>query len=506
MAFIFSTQDKEQLEAKGISEEKIEEQLNYFKNGFPSLHIKKPASVDDGILRITKEELSEKISIWDNYLKTDKKVTKFVPASGAASRMFKDLFAFAESNYDEPTTQFEKGFFDNIKSFAFYDDLNEICVKVYEKNIDELIAAKHFKDIIKMLLTDEGLNYGELPKGLLLFHSYDDKKRTPMEEHLVEGSIYAKDNRKNVNVHFTISPHHKELFAKLVEEKRSELEKYLDTYFNVSFSIQKPSTDTIAVDMENNPFRDEGKLLFRPGGHGALIENLNDLQSDIVFIKNIDNVVPDKLKSEDAKYKKMLAGVLVETQKKTFDYLKKLESGSYSDNTLNEIKDFIENDLSITTDKLSGNDKEQMVSYMIKKLNRPIRVCGMVRNEGEPGGGPFIVENKDGSFSPHILEGSQIVTDEAKVLAGKATHFNPVDLVCGIKDHKGKKFNLLNFIDKETGFISSKSQNGRALRALELPGLWNGAMSDWNTIFVEVPINTFNPVKTVNDLLREEHQ
>lgn len=506
MAFTFSTQDKEQLEAKGISEEKIEEQLNYFKNGFPPLNIKKPASIDDGIIRITKEEFSEKISIWDDYLKTDKEVTKFVPASGAASRMFKDLFAFVESSYDEPTTQFEKEFFDNIKSFAFYDDLDQICVKVYGKNIDELMAVKRFKEIIKMLLTDEGLNYGELPKGLLLFHSYYDKKRTPMEEHLVEGSMYAKDNNKNVNVHFTISPHHKELFTKLVEEKRSELEKSLDVSFNISFSIQKPSTDTIAVDMENNPFRDEGELLFRPGGHGALIENLNDLQSDIVFIKNIDNIVPDKFKSEEAKYKKMLAGVLVETQKKIFDYLEKLDSASYSDNILNEIKDFIENELSITTDKLSGNDKEQLVQQMVKKLNRPIRVCGMVRNEGEPGGGPFIVENKDGSFSPHILEGSQIVTDKAKVLASKATHFNPVDLVCGIKDHKGEKFNLLNFIDKETGFISSKSQSGRALKALELPGLWNGAMSDWNTIFVEVPISTFNPVKTVNNLLRKELQ
>ena len=505
MAINFSTQDKEQLKAKGISPEKIEEQLNYFKEGFPSLHIKKPASIGDGILQIAKENRDEKISIWDNYLKSDKQVTKFVPASGAASRMFKDLFAFLESNNEEPATQFEKDFFEQIKSFAFYDRLNEACVDEYDKNIDQLVSENRYKDVLKMLLTDNGLNYGELPIGLLLFHSYDDHKRTPLEEHLVEGTMYAKDKDGNVSVHFTISPHHKELFQKLLEEKREELEKSLNATFDVSFSIQKPSTDTIAVDMDNNPFRYDGEMLFRPGGHGALIENLNDLEADIVFVKNIDNVVPDKFKEEDAKYKKMLAGILVEVQNKVFSYLEKLNSGNYSESDLQEIKDFIENDLAITTDKLAKYKDDELVEFMIQKLDRPIRVCGMVRNEGEPGGGPFIVENKDGSFSPHILEGSQIVTDEAKELAAKATHFNPVDLVCGIKCYKGNKFNLLNFIDKETGFISSKSQGGRALKALELPGLWNGAMSDWNTIFVEVPIETFNPVKTVFDLVRENH-
>lgn len=506
MAINFSTQDIEQLKAKGISVEKIEEQLSYFKEGFPSLHIIKPASIGDGILQIAKEKHHEKISIWENYLKSGKQVTKFVPASGAASRMFKDLFAFLESNYDEPTTQFEKDFFDQIKSFAFYDSLNEACVREYKVNIDELISENRYKDVLKMLLTEKGLNYGELPKGLLLFHSYNGKKRTPLEEHLVEGAMYAKDNKGRVRVHFTISSHHKELFQNLLDQKKEELEKSLDATFDVSFSFQKPSTDTIAVDMDNNPFRYEGELLFRPGGHGALIENLNDMDADIVFVKNIDNVVPDKFKKEDAKYKKVLAGVLVEAQTKVFGYLEKLKSGNYSKNDLTEIREFIEKDLSITTDKLVNYEEEELVAFMIQKLNRPIRVCGMVRNEGEPGGGPFIVENNDGSFSPHILEGSQIVTDEAKKLAGKATHFNPVDLVCGIKDHKAEKFNLLHFIDKKTGFISSKSQSGRALKALELPGLWNGAMSDWNTIFVETPISTFNPVKTVNDLLREEHQ
>lgn len=507
MRFTHSNEDKIQLEEKGISINKIEEQLDYFKKGIPSLYIKKPASINEGIIKISKDDLHKYIAIWDEYLKTDKKVTKFVPASGAASRMFKDLFSFLESDLEVPTTEFEKNFFENIQSFAFYDALNQECISTTGKSIKELISAKDYKEVVKLLLTEEGLNYGELPKGLLLFHSYSDKKRTPMEEHLVEGTMYAKDDENNVNVHFTISPHHEDLFRNLLTEKKDELEKSLNAKFNVSFSIQKPSTDTIAVDLDNKPFRDEGgKLLFRPGGHGALIENLNDLQSDIVFVKNIDNVVPDKYKEDDAKYRKMLAGVLVETQRKAFDYLDKLESNSYSSNDLNEIKNFIEDDLYTFADNITLNDKEQLIQYMTGKLNRPFRVCGMVKNEGEPGGGPFIVKNEDGSFSPHILEGSQIDDDVFAKLSDKATHFNPVDLVCGIVNHKGEKFNLLDYVDKETGFISSKSQNGKPLKALELPGLWNGAMSDWNTVFVEIPISTFNPVKTVNDLLRSEHQ
>ena len=506
MTYTFSIEDKNQLKEKGISEHKIEEQLNYFINGFPTLNIKKPASINEGILQVDESDQQKYISIWERYLKSDKHITKFVPASGAASRMFKDLFSFLESGSDKPTSDFEKEFFENIRSFAFYHALNETCVIAHGMSIDDLITHEKYKKIVHSLLSEEGLNYGELPKGLLLFHAYNDKKRTPMEEHLVEGAMYAKDDKNNVNVHFTISPHHEKLFIALLDEIRVELEKTLNASFNVTFSIQKPSTDTIAVDLKNKPFRDEGVLLFRPGGHGALIENLNDLHSDIVFVKNIDNIVPDRYKENDAKYKKMLAGVLVANQQKVFAYLDKLESGNYIMEDLATIENFILNDLYITNDDIIESTKEELVQYMIRKLNRPIRVCGMVRNEGEPGGGPFIVENEDGSYSPHILEGSQIVTDEAKKLASKSTHFNPVDLVCGIKNHKGEKFNLLSFIDKETGFISSKSQGGRALKALELPGLWNGAMSDWNTIFVEVPISTFNPVKTVNDLLRDEHQ
>lgn len=506
MQFIYSEEDMNQLKEKGISQDKIDEQLSYFKNGIPSLQIQKPASINEGITKVDDVNLLKYVAAWEKYLKTNKTVTKFVPASGAASRMFKDLFEFLESTSDVPTTEFEKYFFDNIQSFAFYDALNGVCSKIANKSIKELISNNEYKKVVHLLLSDEGLNYGELPKGLLLFHSYEVKKRTPMEEHLVEGTMYAKDDKNNVNVHFTISPHHEELFKNLLNEKRDELESSLNATFHVSFSIQKPSTDTIAVDLENKPFRDEGELLFRPGGHGALIENLNDLESAVVFVKNIDNVVPDKYKKVDAKYKKMLAGVLVENQERAFTYLDKLESGIYSEDDLTEIENFIEKDLCTTTNHISRNNKDEIVSYFITKLNRPFRVCGMVKNVGEPGGGPFIVKNKDGSFSPQILEASQIDEETFAKLAVKATHFNPVDLVCGIVNRKGEKFNLLDFVDKETGFISSKSKNGKPLKALELPGLWNGAMSDWNTIFVEVPISTFNPVKTVNDLLRDEHQ
>lgn len=506
MAYIFTDKDKNQLKKKGILEEKIAEQLHYFIEGFPQLNIKKPASVDAGILKLDKASKEYYVKRWKGYLKTDVVVTKFVPASGAASRMFKDLYAFLEKDTAIPTTEFENSFFNDIQQFAFYDDLNRVCLAVYNSGVDELLSEGKYKEVVNMLLGEEGLGYGDLPKGLLLFHKYLDKRRTSMEEHFVEGSMYAKGKDGKVNVHLTISPHHEELFENLLEREKDNLEKQLGAQFDVSFSIQKPSTDTIAVDLDNKPFRDEGELLFRPGGHGALIENLNDLNSDIVFVKNIDNVVPDSYKESDIFHKQVLAGVLVDTQEKIFSYLDKLKSKDYLLEDLTEIENFLINDLCITNSDLEGASKEQRAQYLIKKLNRPIRVCGMVRNEGEPGGGPFIVQNQDGSYSPQILEGSQIDDDTAASFADKATHFNPVDLVCAIKDREGRKFNLLNFVDKETGFISSKSKNGKPLKALELPGLWNGAMSDWNTIFVEVPIDTFNPVKTVNDLLRKEHQ
>ena len=397
--------------------------------------------------------------------------------------MFKNMFEFLGDEYDKHTTDFV--------------------------NINALLSEHNYKAVVSNLLESAGLNYGALPKGLLKFHRYADGVRTPLEEHLVEGALYAAGKTGEVNVHFTVSTEHRALFEKLVAAKAAEYEAKYGTTYHISFSEQKPSTDTVAADMENKPFRDkDGKLLFRPGGHGALIENLNDLDADIVFIKNIDNVVPDRLKADTVTYKKLLAGVLVTLQKQAFEYLELLDGGHYSHEQLETIIRFVQQQLRCRRTDLKELEDADLVIYLRKKLNRPMRVCGMVKNVGEPGGGPFLAYNPDGTISLQILESSQIDMNdpEKKAMFEKGTHFNPVDLVCAVRDYKGNKFDLLKHVDKATGFISYKSKNGKDLKALELPGLWNGSMSDWNTVFVEVPLSTFNPVKTVNDLLREQHQ
>ena len=503
-------EDKELLAKKGISEEKIAEQLACFEKGFPFLKLSAAASVENGGIMLAAEADQQRyLAAWDAYKAGDKKIVKFVPASGAASRMFKNMFEFLGADYDVPTTDFEKKFFDHIHNFAFYNDLNAACMDNTGKNIDALISEKNYKAVVANLLEAAGLNYGSLPKGLLKFHRYADGVRTPLEEHLVEGALYAAGKSGDVFVHFTVSTEHRELFQKLVDSKAAEYAAKYGVNYHISFSEQKPSTDTVAADMENKPFRDkDGKLLFRPGGHGALIENLNDLDADVVFIKNIDNVVPDRLKDDTVTYKKLLAGVLVTLQKQAFEYLNLLDSGSYRHDELENIIRFVQQQLHCRRADLKDLEDADLVIYLRKKLNRPMRVCGMVKNVGEPGGGPFLAYNPDGTVSLQILESSQIDMNdpEKKAMFEKGTHFNPVDLVCAVRNYKGEKFNLLNYVDKATGFISYKSKNGKDLKALELPGLWNGSMSDWNTVFVEVPLSTFNPVKTVNDLLREQHQ
>ena len=506
---MLTQEDKDLLAKKGISEQQIAEQLACFEKGFPYLKLFAAASVENrGIMLIGEDAQKTYLAAWDSYKESDKKVVKFVPASGAASRMFKNMFEFLGADYDVPTTDFEKKFFNNIKNFAFYADLDAACVKNNGKGIDALVAEGNYKAVVANLLESAGLNYGSLPKGLLKFHKYENGARTPLEEHLVEGALYAAGKRGEVNVHFTVSTEHRELFAKLVDEKVAQYAAKYGIKYNISFSEQKPSTDTVAADMENKPFRDNGKLLFRPGGHGALIENLNDLDADIVFIKNIDNVVPDRLKADTVTYKKLLAGVLVTLQKQAFEYLQLLDSGHYRHDELENIIRFVQQQLHCRKDDIKDLEDADLVIYLRKKLNRPMRVCGMVKNVGEPGGGPFLAYNPDGSVSLQILESSQIDMNdpEKKAMFEKGTHFNPVDLVCAIRDYKGNKFNLVNYVDKATGFISYKSKGGKELKALELPGLWNGSMSDWSTVFVEVPLSTFNPVKTVNDLLRDQHQ
>ncbi len=505
---MLTPEDLELLQSKDISLKQIEEQLACFSTGFPFLDITASASVTKGIKKIEEDEQEHYLHIWHSYLSENKEIVKFVPASGAASRMFKNLFEFLDANYDVPQTSFETKFFEEIEKFAFYEDLDHMCLENNGKNIKELISSRAFKAIVRNLLQFSGLNYGQLPKGLLKFHSYPAGGRTAMEEHLIEGALYARNAMGDVKVHFTVSPEHRPLFESLTEKKTPFYEQEYGVYYQINFSEQKSSTDTIAADEHNQPFRDNGKLLFRPGGHGALIENLNDIQADVIFIKNIDNVVKDTFKEKTILYKKLIAGVLIDTQKKIFEYLELIDSGKYTQEQLREMLYFLQNELCIKNPDTKVLEDVELTLYIKSKLNRPIRVCGMVRNEGEPGGGPFLAVNPDHTVSLQILESSQIDLSYVakKAMFEEGTHFNPVDLVCAVKDYRGKKFNLPEYVDKNTGFISLKSKNGKELKALELPGLWNGAMSDWNTIFVEVPIETFNPVKTVNDLLKKEHQ
>lgn len=504
---MLTAEDKVLLAEKGISEEQIAAQLQTFEKGFPFLRLKAAASVGNGILSPSEEARKQYVAAWDAYKQSGKKICKFVPASGAASRMFKNMFEFLDAPYDVPATDFEKAFFAGIHKFAFFEALDAACVKNNGCGVDALVAAGNYKEVVACMLQPKGLNYGQLPKGLLLFHKYAEGARTPLEEHLVEAALYAS-SKGEAEVHFTVSAEHEALFKALVEEKLSAYEKAYGVKLRVTFSVQKPSTDTLAATMENEPFRVDGKLLFRPGGHGALIENLNDLQADVLFVKNIDNVVPDRLKEETVVYKQVLAGILVTLQQKVFGYLEKLESGNYGHADLEEIIRFVQQDLFCRKEDVKDLEDADLVLYLRQKLNRPMRVCGVVKNVGEPGGGPFLAYNSDGTVSLQILESSQIDKNNPEYVAmfKNGTHFNPVDLVCAVKDYKGNKFNLPDYVDKATGFISYKSKNGKELKALELPGLWNGAMSDWNTVFVEVPLGTFNPVKTVNDLLREQHQ
>ena len=505
---MLSQQDLKQLAQKGISEAQVEYQLGQFKTGFPFLKLEAAASIERGIVAPNEADRKKYVEAWQQYKAAGKRVVKFVPASGAASRMFKDMFAFVDADYDVPTTDFEKKYFDNIEKFAFYDELDAACKKNEGKGIKALISKGNYKAVAANMLKAEGLNYGQLPKGLLLFHNYPEGPRTPMEEHLVEGALYAASNGE-AHVHFTVSHEHMDLFKAKVAQKADVYAKKYGIKYDITFSEQKPSTDTIAANPDGTPFRNsDGTLLFRPGGHGALIENLNEIEADVIFVKNIDNVVPDRLKPETVEWKQIIAGVLVTLQEKAFEYLRLLDTGKYSHEQIEEIIRFVQQDLCCRKSDIKELEDAELVIYLRNKLNRPMRVCGVVKNVGEPGGGPFLTYNQDGTVSLQILESSQIdkSNKEYMEMFTKGTHFNPVDLVCAVKDYKGNAFDLPKYVDPTTGFISQKSKSGKELQALELPGLWNGAMSDWSTIFVEVPLGTFNPVKTVNDLLREQHQ
>ena len=502
---MMNEKDLIQLAERNVTENQVERQVTQLKRGTQYVQLMRPATLGDGIVRIDADMKNMMTAVFE----ADKEFyqfTKFVPASGAASRMFKDLFAFADSGEE---TKFTDIFFAHIHSFAFFDDLDAVTKRLYGLGVKAMLQAGRKVDMVNALLLDNGLNYGKLPKALLKFHPYEGFNRMAFEEHLVEAAHYATDSNGCAKLHFTVSPEHEAHFKAAVDALKDSYEQRYAVRYDISFSCQKPSTDTVAIDAEGNLFREkDGRLLFRPGGHGALIENLNDLGEEIVFIKNIDNIVPETKAEATITYKKVLAGILLHLQQNTFEYLDMLDEGALSDEELDQIIQFAKTQLMIDIpDFVNDYNAIEKVDYLYNKLNRPMRICGMVKNEGEPGGGPFWVKNMDDEVSLQIIESSQIDHGDAaqEAIFKASTHFNPVDLVCGCWNYKGEAFNLKDYVDPNTGFVSNKSKDGRELKALELPGLWNGAMADWITVFVEVPIETFNPVKTVNDLLKPMH-
>jgi len=514
---MFNDSDLRQFHEKGMTTEDIENQIDHFRKGFPFIDLAKPATPSDGIICLTDEEKKRFISYYDDAGRNSG-IIKFVPASGAASRMFKHLFEFREKykpgSVGENLLKKDTGpdsvnyYIDHLKEIAFYDELS-LRLKRDGLIIENLLNAKDFATIIDYILTEKGLDYANLPKGLVRFHDYPEGARTSAEEHMVEAALYASNLEGIARLHFTISAGHRARFEDLVNTVRPLYESRFNVSYQIGYSVQKPSTDTIAVDEENNPFRNaDGHLLFRPGGHGALLENLNEIDADMIFIKNIDNIVPDRLKPPTVLHKKLIGGYLAWIRRNIFGFLDKVRQNNCTADDIASMADFAGSKLSMKIpamfDAMTVSEK---TSLLFKMLNRPVRVCGMVKNAGEPGGGPFWVRDKQGEISLQIVESSQVDmknSTQKKIFSG-ATHFNPVDLVCGIRDFQGNKFDLNRYVDEETGFIAMKSSGGRNLKALERPGLWNGAMAGWITVFMEVPITTFNPVKTMNDLLRKEH-
>jgi hypothetical protein len=506
---MITEKDKLQFKQKGISPAVIDWQLGVFRKGISYIKLLRAAMVGDGIVRLNEEELMGLAERFEQDTSTS--ALKFIPASGAASRMFKSLYEYLDDPeaLKDNNNEYIDFFIGNIEKFAFYDDL-EAALKKEGKHLQEVIKQGDFVTLIKTLLLDNGLGYGTLPKGLLKFHRNQHHTTTPFEEHLFEAACYAAGSSGEVHLHFTVSPEHRTDFEKLAESVLPVYEKRFDLVCRVGFSVQKESTDTLAVDQDNEPFRnDDGSILFRPGGHGALLDNLNDMEEELIFIKNIDNVVPEKYSKATVLYKKALAGKLLEIRDKAFSLLNELDNKELSVSRAAEIFAIIRTAFCYESHEIPDFQRlDSARDYLKGILNRPVRVCGVVKNLGEPGGGPFWATNSMGDVTLQIVESSQVDHDNLHQhrIFTEATHFNPVDIVCYVYNYKGEKFDLKQYVDNSACFISSKSKDGRELKALELPGLWNGAMADWLTVFVEVPVETFNPVKTVNDLLRPMHQ
>ena len=504
----WSERDRQSIAAHGLTIEEIGRQLALFRRRGPSVRLNRPCVSGDGIVVIPESERPSLLAAYEEARRTHRFI-KFVPASGAASRMFREWYrCLAAGGFADEAARM--AFAGDLKRYAFFPDLRA-TIATAGQDLESLIGKGEDAAILKSVLTEEGLNYGCLPKALLKFHAYPEGSRTTLEEHLVEAALYARDAENVSRVHFTVSREHESAVRTLLSRVIRDYESRLDTVFAVGISTQDPATDTIAVDPEKRPFRDDrGKPVFRPGGHGSLLRNLNLLDEEIIFLKNIDNTVPDRLKTETSLWKKLLAGSLIRLQEEIFASVRLLAGGGGTEEELERMRDFAEKRVNIG---LPAGFRELSIaerrSFLFRKLNRPLRVCGMVKNEGEPGGSPFWVEDADGrkGASLQIIEESQIDRNDPKQCAvwSSATHFNPVDLVCGVRDFHGRKFDLPAFVDPATAAITRKSEKGRELLALERPGLWNGSMAFWNTVFVEVPLATFNPVKTVTDLLRPQH-
>ena len=511
-----SSLDFVQIYQHGIPVENIKRQLAIFKNGIPKMQLISAATFNKGIVKFSEKEFSEKAAFFDQE-KSKFKLLKFVPASGAASRMFKFLSVFlSDFKIGEETINAYINrkkdtdlavFIVGMNKFAFFKTIDEQLKKVYP-GFDRLDRDYKNYYFIKMLLDPQYFDFANKPKGILPFHKYYANIASPIEEHLYECGYYASSNGKS-NLHFTVSKEHQSDFQEIIKKTLERVETETKNSVDISYSYQKKSTDTIAVEETNAVFRNnKGDLVFRPGGHGALIENLNALDADIIFIKNIDNVI---LHNNDAiaLYKKGLAGVLLEVQSQVFDYLNVIDSGKIDANKVAEIAAFLDDKLNVKLPENFGSFTfENQITAIKNTLDRPIRVCGMVKNEGEAGGGPFWVKDENDKVSLQIVETSQIDLNDSNQssILNSATHFNPVDLVCGIKNYKNEKFDLTKFINNNSGFLVKKTTSGINIRGYELPGLWNGAMANWLTIFIEVPLLTFNPVKTVNDLLKNAHQ
>jgi hypothetical protein len=517
----FSQADYEQMERLGITEAEVERQLGIFREGLQPVQLERPCTVGDGIERLESDQQTPLMARWQEAA-AGGRLGEFVPASGAATRMFafihrirNDLARITRADIEAGVARedgdykdFQK-FIASLDRFAFVQPLRRLMAEA-SISLDERLASGEYTEMVDFLLQPEGLGFGSMPKALIPFHRYPDHLRTPVEEHLVEATHTVPDGNRCCRLHFTVAPEIEEAVVQHGRRAAMDYGEKLGVNYELSFSLQSPATNTLAVDLDDRPFRrDDGRLLFRPGGHGALLENLDRLRGDVVFVKNIDNVVTDNQRDLVLRYQRILAGKLLELQDRVFHYLKLLSMGPVTVGQQEEIIHFASEAFeTISVEEFSRLAEKERLSWIFQALNRPMRVCGMVINRGEPGGGPFWVREPSGGLSLQIVEGSQVDdnSQEQVDIFQSSTHFNPVNLVCGLRDFQGRPFDLSQYVNHLAVFIARKTEEGRQLKALELPGLWNGAMAHWNTTFVEIPEVTFNPVKTVNDLLRPGHQ